>query len=137
MADNSITGYQDPAGTIGAVGDLGQLGSGAAYDPASASRASNFSLIPEFSEIVPAIFLALLIGTSIQMMWTKAFESMNMSNALEEKLEHAGRQGANDIELGKIRKTMKKKKKTKNKMKESRSMIGQAKYDILNSLNKG
>lgn len=32
---------------------------------------------------------------------------------------------------------MKKKKKMKNKMKESRSLIGQAKYDILNNLNKG
>jgi hypothetical protein len=50
------------------------------------ARSSNFSLIPEFSEIVPAIFLALLIGTSIQMMWAKAFESMEMSHNLEEKM---------------------------------------------------
>jgi hypothetical protein len=49
------------------------------------ARTSNFSLIPEFSEIVPAIFLALLIGTSIQMMWSKAFETMEENSALSEK----------------------------------------------------
>jgi hypothetical protein len=64
---------------------MSQNANSAIYDPALAARSSNFSLVPEFSEIVPAIFLALLIGTSIQMMWSKAFETMDENSALAEK----------------------------------------------------
>jgi hypothetical protein len=46
------------------------------------------SLIPEFWEIVPAILLALLIGTSLQFMWSKAFEQLQDSDIMRNKMDY-------------------------------------------------
>jgi len=103
------------------------------------------SLIPEFWEIVPAILLALLIGTSLQFMWSKAFEQLQDSDIMRNKMDYidAGETGEqnNDLEMGPVRKRKSKKKKRKsgtaNKIKESRSLIGQAKYMLKNKFMPG
>ena len=52
-------------------------------------------------------------------------------------MEKSGDFNEDDLELGKIKRVKPAKKKKKNKIKESRSLIGQAKYELKNKFMPG